>query len=591
MGAMHDSPTRSALTTSPTLQTAQTETLEALRHLILEPEQSQLRQLQERLDNLRVRPEDISQVLPEAVLHRARQDNQLTNALLPTVEEAIQSSVRRNPRTLVEALFPLMGPAIRRAVAHRLRSMIASLNQTLAVSVSLRGLKWRLEALRTGVPFAEVVLLHTLRYRVEQVFLIHRQTGLLLQHVMAESARVLDAEMISGMLTAIQDFVRDSFGVHEGEGLETVQVGELTVWIEQGPHAILACIVRGTAPPELKGMCEDALAHIHGEYWQALPAFEGNAAPFEGTRSHLEACLQSRYEAEERRASPLLWGVLAVILCGLGLWSFLVVRANQRWATYLEKLHIEPGIVVTAAEKRGGKYFIAGLRDPLAADPRQFLQDAHLSPIQVMSRWEPYLALDPTFVLVRAKTILEPPDTVDLRLAGSVLEATGAASRRWINDAQWLARVIPGVMHFRLEQVVDLTQRELLGLKEAVEQYSLNFVKDTTRLVPGQEELLSSLSVAVQQLFKVAQHAGYEVRLHIIGHADKTGSEGKNRQLSQERAERVLAVLSSDDIAGTHMRAVGVGSREPLQEETTEADRLTNRRVTLRVVLSEMPGR
>jgi outer membrane protein OmpA-like peptidoglycan-associated protein len=591
MGAMHDSPTRSALTTPPALQTSPTETLEVLRHLIFEPEQSQLRQLQERLDNLRVRPEDVSQVLPEAVLHRARQDNQLTNALLPTVEEAIQSSVRRNPRTLVEALFPLLGPAIRRAVAHRLRSMIASLNQTLAVSVSLRGVKWRLEALRTGVPFAEVVLLHTLRYRVEQVFLIHRQTGLLLQHVMAESVRVLDAEMIAGMLTAIQDFVRDSFGVQDGEGLETVQIGELTVWIESGPHAILACIIQGTAPPELKGICEDALAHIHTEYWQLLPTFEGDAAPFEGTRSHLEACIQSRYEVEERRASPLLWGVLAVVLCSLGLWSFLVVRANQRWATYLERLHGEPGIVVTAAEKRGSKYFIAGLRDPLAADPQQLLQDAHLSQIQVMSRWEPYLALDPTFVLVRAKTILEPPDTVDLRLAGSVLEAIGAASRRWINDAQWLARVIPGVMHFRLEQVADLTHRELLGLKEAVEQYSLNFVKDTTRLVPGQEELLSRLSVAVQQLFKVAQHAGYEVRLYIIGHADKTGSEGKNRQLSQERAERVLADLSSDDIAGTHMQAVGVGSREPLQAEMTEADRLTNRRVTLRVVLSEMPRR
>jgi hypothetical protein len=591
MGAMHDSPSRSALTTPPTLQTSPTETLEVLRHLILEPEQSQLRQLQERLDNLRVRPEDISQVLPEAVLHRARQDNQLSNALLPTAEEAIQSSVRRNPRTLVEALFPLMGPAIRRTVAHLLRSMIASLNQALAVSVSLRALRWRLEALWTGVPFAEVVLLHTLRYRVEQVFLIHRQTGLLLQHVMAESVRVLDAEMISGMLTAIQDFVRDSFGMHEGEALKTIQVGELTVWIERGPYAILACIMRGTPPPELKGICEDVLAHIHGEYWQALQAFDGNAAPFEGTKSHLEASLQARYEAEECRTSPLLWGVLAVILCGLGFWSFSAVRASQRWATYLEMLHVEPGIVVTVAEKRGGKYFIAGLRDPLAADPQQLLQDAHLSQIQVMSRWEPYLALDPTFVLVRAKTILEPPDTVDLRLAGSVLEAIGAASRRWINDAQWLARVIPGVMHFRLEQVVDLTQRELFGLKEAVEQYSLNFVKDTTRLVPGQEELLRSLSVAVPQLFKVAQQAGYEARLHIIGHADKTGSEARNQQLSQERAERILTVLTSDDIPRTQMRAVGVGSREPLHEATTEADRPTSRRVTLRMVLSEMPGR
>jgi OOP family OmpA-OmpF porin len=587
---MHESPASSALTTSPTLQTSPTESLEALRHLILEPEQAQLRQLQERLDNFGRRSEEVSRVLPEAVLHRARQDNQLAHALLPTVEEAIQFSVRRNPRTLVEALFPVMGPAIRRAVAHRLHSMIASLSQTLAVSATLQGLKWRLEALRTGVPFAEVVLLHTLRYRVEQVFLIHRQTGLLLQHAMAESAHVPDAEMISGMLTAIQDFVRDSFGVREGEGLETVQVGEFTVYIEQGPHAILACIVRGTAAPELKGVCEDALAHIHGDYWQALVAFEGDAAPLVGTKNHLEACLQSRYDAEKRRAPAFWWGVLVVVLCGVGWWGFSLVRANQRWATYLEKLHAEPGIVVTAAEKRGAKYFIAGLRDPLAADPQQFLPQAQLSPPQVMSRWEPYLALDPALVLVRAKTILEPPDTAHLRLDDKVLVATGAAPRRWINEAQRLGRVIPGVKRVRVEQVVDLTRSELLALKEAVEQYTLHFGVDTTHLVPGQEEVLRHLSLAVQQLFKMAQQAGYEARLHIIGHTDRTGSERRNRQLSQARAEHILAVLTSDDIAGTPVRAVAVGSREPLTGETTEADRQMNRIVTFRVVLTELPG-
>jgi outer membrane protein OmpA-like peptidoglycan-associated protein len=384
--------------------------------------------------------------------------------------------------------------------------------------------------------------------------------------------------------------VRDSFGVREGEGLETVQVGAFTVCIEQGPHAILACIVRGTAAPELKGVCEDALAHIHGDYWQALLAFEGDAAPFVETKNYLEACLQSRYEDKERHVPPFLWGVLVVMLCSLGWWGFSLVRANQRWAAYLEKLHVEPGIVVTAAEKRGGKYFIAGLRDPLAADPQQFLPQAQLSPLQVMSRWEPYLALDPTFVLVRAKTILKPPDTVHLHLEGDVLEATGAAPRPWINEAQRLARVIPGVVHFRGEQIVDLTLRELLALKEAVEQYTLHFVVDTTHLVPGQEEVVRHLSLAVQQLFKLAQQAGYEARLHIIGHADRTGSERRNRQLSQARADRILAILTSDDIAGTLVRAVAVGSREPRGEEATEADRMMSRMVTFRVALTEFPG-
>jgi hypothetical protein len=56
--------------------------------------------------------------------------------------------------------------------------MMQSFNQTIDHSLSFKGLAWRIEAWRTGRPFAEVVLLHTLRFRVEQLFLIHRDTGL-----------------------------------------------------------------------------------------------------------------------------------------------------------------------------------------------------------------------------------------------------------------------------------------------------------------------------------------------------------------------------------------------------------------------------
>ena len=42
--------------------------------------------------------------------------------------------------------------------------------------------------------FAEVVLLNTLLYRVEQVFLIDRDSGILLQHVKAGTVAVQDAD-------------------------------------------------------------------------------------------------------------------------------------------------------------------------------------------------------------------------------------------------------------------------------------------------------------------------------------------------------------------------------------------------------------
>jgi len=106
-------------------------------------------------------------------------------------------------------------------------------------------LKWRLEAIRTKRSFAEVVLLHTLVYRVEEIFLIHTQSGILLQHVGAEANHGKDPDLVSGMLTAIQEFVKDSFNSQTGEMLDTLRMdGDHSVWIEQGPHAMLAAVIR-----------------------------------------------------------------------------------------------------------------------------------------------------------------------------------------------------------------------------------------------------------------------------------------------------------------------------------------------------------
>ena len=186
-------------------------------------------------------------MLPKAILLR-KDDPQMTRALAPTVEEAITSSVRRNPRPLADALFPIFGPAIRKAIAASLSGMLESLNRTLEHSLSWRAVQWRITALRTGKSFAEVVLLNTLVYRVEQVFLIDRESGLLLQHVTAGSVprRMPTWSPACSRRSATSPMTRS--GSAEDEALDTLQVGDLSVWIEQGPHAIIAAVIRGNAP-------------------------------------------------------------------------------------------------------------------------------------------------------------------------------------------------------------------------------------------------------------------------------------------------------------------------------------------------------
>ncbi len=84
--------------------------------------------------------------------------------------------------------------------------------------------------------------------------------------------------MVAGMLSAIQDFSRDSFKTGKDEALEEFRIGELQVWIAPGAHAYLAAAIRGNPPRELRASLEDAIERVHVLRGSALAKFNGDAA-------------------------------------------------------------------------------------------------------------------------------------------------------------------------------------------------------------------------------------------------------------------------------------------------------------------------
>ena len=282
---------------------ADDDSLKRLRNLLLGPYRAQLAALQERLDTPELHADDVSKVLPEAIALRSSRDQKIALALESITAKAIIASIKKDRKILVDALFPVMGPAIRKAITSALQGMIQSFNQVLEHSLSLKGLRWRLEALRTRKSFAEVVLLHTLVYQVEQVYLIHKDTGLVLQHVVGQSVAAQDPDLVSGMLSAIKDFVQDSFGGTQEDNLETLRIGERNVWIEQGDRAFLAAVIRGNPPMDFQLVLRDALDAIQFKQRDALETFDGDAAPFEEIRYILDDCLQAQFKEQKRKKS------------------------------------------------------------------------------------------------------------------------------------------------------------------------------------------------------------------------------------------------------------------------------------------------
>jgi OOP family OmpA-OmpF porin len=550
--------------------------LDELRSLLLAPEQNQIVNLQTRLTDPKLRAEDIGNTLPDAVRFALSRNDELGTALGPLVEDSIRVSVKKDPAPLADALFPVMGPAIRKAIAMALSSMVQSLNQTLEHSLSLRGLKWRFEAFRTGKPFAEVVLLHTLVYRVEQVLLIHKETGLLLQHVTAPSVDVRDVDMVSGMLTAIQDFAHDSFRLKSGESLETMRLGELTIWVEPGPLAVLAGVIRGSARNDLRPVFQHAIETIHREHRQLLESFRGETAPFVSSKPQLESCLQVQYGSASARRFPLPLVIVAALLLGiLGYWTFFSIRSHRRWQDMVSRLRSEPGLVLVSAEKREGKYFITGLRDSLAADPNVIVRQADIDPAQVVGRWEPYQSTAMPFVLTRAKAMLNPPETVNLTFEKGVLSARGLAGPEWIATSKRVAQFIPGIVQFHTARLAD--SHTIGSIRQRINQAKILFATGNAIPAADQNETLDRLASEIRALLEAAQPSGASVLIEIVGQTDSSGSEEINQILAQQRAESVLEALVARNIRQLALSARA--GEEPLRSGTANPNDGRNRRV------------
>lgn len=531
-----------------------------LRELLLAPEQTELERLKNRLDHYFLEPRDVSRVLPDAIRLRAKQDSRLLSSMIPITQEALSLSIKQSPQLISDSIAPILGPAIRKAIAHAMREMVQSLHQTLEYSMSWKGLQWRWEAFRTGKSFAEVVLLHTLRFRVEQVFLIHKKTGLLLNHVLAEGISGQGEEIISGMLSAIQDFVRDSFGQKQDDGLESLRIGDLTIWIEQGSGAILAGVIRGAPPMELREVFQETLETIHAQFSELLQGFKGDATAFEETRLPLEDCLQAQFEKKSKGLPLVFWILLGLLLLGLGIWAFQAILDQQRWAQFLERVGQEPGLVVTSVQEEGPPTIFYGLRDPLATNPDQILSDFGYSSQQAVFRLKSFMDLTPEFVQKRAMIQLRPPSSVVFNLEGPTLVLKGEAPHSWIQQAQLLGPLLPGVTHIETKQLVDTDVKQFETLKASLEKKAIIFGVGESSISQEQRSALMDISQTIQALDQKAVVLSISPGIEIHGFTSPEGGKEVNQNLSLLRAKGVLKELANGSFRAISLKAVAMGS-------------------------------
>jgi hypothetical protein len=215
----------------------------------------------------------IADILEEQIKNSG---DEIAQAISPVIGEALRRQVYKAREDIIDALYPVIGQTINKAIAEAIRELARNVDARVREGLRSQSRLRRWKARLQGVSDAEYQLRESLPFLVREVFLIQRESGLLIDHLSSDSATLYDRDLVSGMLTAIRDFAREAFGQGESGELGAIAYEEQNILLEAGGAAYLAVVVEGVEPSGFREKMREALIALHEQDYDGLRHFEGN---------------------------------------------------------------------------------------------------------------------------------------------------------------------------------------------------------------------------------------------------------------------------------------------------------------------------
>ncbi|MEM7348834.1 MAG: hypothetical protein AAF485_31780 [Chloroflexota bacterium] len=215
----------------------------------------------------------------------------LASLIAPSLGDAIRRQIQDNRAEVIEALYPIIGQTVLRAVSEAMRDLARTIDAQRRSYLNPQAFIRRFASQISGVSGADVSLREALPFKVAELFLIHRDSGLLLWYQSSDATHSPDSDIISGMLTAIRDFVQESFGRGEAGNLDEIQYGGRRILLETAKYVYLAVVVDGIEPPGFRAEMRKYLIDINHRYRDVLQDYDGDATRFTTVETTLSSLL------------------------------------------------------------------------------------------------------------------------------------------------------------------------------------------------------------------------------------------------------------------------------------------------------------
>ncbi len=488
-------------------------------------------------------PEAIARAIaPEIALSIKEQirldGNAIPQVLGPEMGKAIKAQIESERDAMVDALYPVIGSTISKYMVE----VVQEINRKVESTLSFGGIKRKIRARIQGVSEAELIFQESVGYQVQAIFLIDKDSGLVIQEIQQPGEKQLDSEMIAGMLTAIRSFANDC--ITSGSELDSIDYGDWQIPLEAAGYCYLAVVIKGEPDKQFRSKIRQVLGEIVLKYGNDIQEYSGNMATIPlAIRTKLEQLSEQNKDQPQKSSSPpmLLW--LIIFLLGLVFIPWVIVNYRARAAqnitqTAAAQLDVAPELSVYRLDSqvKDGQLILSGrvpskyLRDRAAVMMQQLASQNNLQLDNQIATVD--VPLDPSLIggeIQRLTNLFNQQPRVNietsyqpktLTINGFILDQS---IYRTINQT---FSQIPGV-----EQIIFEVARQLPMVQERI-----YFESDSEQL--DFADNLSKIN-ALEQLLNLYP----QLHLKLSVSSDGRGSTKINQRLGKKRCQSVKTAL------------------------------------------------
>ncbi len=129
---------------------------------------------------------------------------------------------------------------------------------------------------------------------IDEIFFMS-SAGLLIKHFTRRLKPDMDQDILSSMLVAVQDFIKDSFKGEAG-GLEEMKFGRFQIILARGKFSIIAALILGDEPEKFKPQVQKCISDIEKECGDTLADWDGDIDQLTGSFKYIDKLIDGGYK-------------------------------------------------------------------------------------------------------------------------------------------------------------------------------------------------------------------------------------------------------------------------------------------------------